>query len=228
VLIEKHFSALPDLHRAKCRTSRAVLVAIVGGSGSGKTWLTEKLQRSFGRAAARISQDDFYRDRSRVSPGRRGAINFDHPRAIDWTSLERVLRASRQGRSVRVPAYDFKTHCRAATSRVVRNKEILLVDGLWLLRKPVVRRLFDVTVFIDCPARTRLRRRLARDMAIRGRSRASVLAQFRQTVEPMHRKFVTPQARWADFVAKGKLDSAAVRRIIRAVRHFLNLRKAST
>src|SRR5689334_19369399 len=43
---------------------KPLLVAIVGGSGSGKTWLAKKLQAALGDRAARLSLDDFYRDRS--------------------------------------------------------------------------------------------------------------------------------------------------------------------
>lgn len=221
MLIEKQTSREATAGVGRRGKRRPLLVAIVGGSGSGKTWLAEKLERSFGRAAARLSQDDFYRDRSCVPPSRRSAINFDHPRAIDWTELERVLRDCRKGKKVAVPVYDFRTHCRASRFRMVNSQEILLVDGLWLLRRPTVCRLFDVKIFIDCPAPTRLRRRLARDLALRGRSRSSVLAQFRQTVEPMHRKFVAPQVRRADFVVKGNLNTAAVRQLARAIRDKL-------
>ena len=69
-----------------------LLVAIVGGSGAGKSWLAERLHRRLGARAARLSLDDFYRDRSHLPPGRREKLNFDHPRSIDWRSAERVLR----------------------------------------------------------------------------------------------------------------------------------------
>ena len=41
-----------------------VHVAVVGGSGSGKTWLAEKLAAALAPRAARLSLDDFYRDLS--------------------------------------------------------------------------------------------------------------------------------------------------------------------
>ena len=51
-----------------------LLVAIVGGSGAGKTWLAEKLCTALGRQAARLSLDDFYRDRSHLSPDRKSVV----------------------------------------------------------------------------------------------------------------------------------------------------------
>jgi uridine kinase len=182
------------------KPKQPLLVAIVGGSGSGKSWLADKLQSALGHNAGRLSLDDFYRDRSHLSPAQRARINFDKPPAIDWPVFERVLNRCLQWRSTQVPRYDFKTHCRLPRSRVLKPKPIMLVEGLWLLRSPRIRKLFGFRIFLDVPMQLRLRRRLARDVTDRGRSRKSVQDQFRKTVEPMHRKFVDPQARLADIV----------------------------
>jgi uridine kinase len=96
---------------------KPLLVAIVGGSGAGKTWLAKKLEAALTPDAARFSLDDFYRDCSRLHPERRAKINFDHPRAIDWPIMERVLKDLRAGRAARLPCYDFKTHSRLAKTR---------------------------------------------------------------------------------------------------------------
>lgn len=181
---------------------RTLLVAIVGGSGSGKTWLAEKLCAALGRRAARLSLDDFYRDRSHLPVGRRGRINFDHPRAIDWVAFARVAEACLAGKPVRVPSYNFETHSRRAKPRLFHPKPITLVDGLWLLHRRKLRRLFGVSIFLKCSQTTRLRRRLARDLLSRGRAAASVRAQFRLTVAPMHTQHVAPQARWAQMVVR--------------------------
>ena len=175
------------------RTSQPLLVAIVGGSGSGKSWLAERLQALLGRRARCVSLDDFYRDRSHLSPRRRATLNFDHPRAIDWESVETVLQKLAAGEPAKLPSYDFRTHCRRSRLKVLRPASVVLVDGLWLLRRPAIRRLFQCRVFIACPGKVRLRRRLNRDMALRARSEESVRRQFRSTVQPMHARFVEPQ-----------------------------------
>jgi len=172
------------------------LIAIVGGSGSGKTWLADRLQEALGKKAARLSLDDFYRDRSHLSPAQRARINYDHPRAIDWNLFQSVLQDCAAGRPTRIPIYDFATHSRLPKSRPFRPAKIILVDGLWLLRKPSVRRLFIHRIFIDCPAKVRLNRRLARDLLNRGRDKPSIQRQFREEVEPMNTRYVVPQKRW--------------------------------
>ncbi|MBC8096599.1 MAG: uridine kinase [Akkermansiaceae bacterium] len=176
------------------------LVAIVGGSGSGKTWLAEKLQSVLGGQAARISLDDFYRDQSHLSEADRALLNFDHPDAIDWAGLKTVLKELLAGHVAELPCYDFKTHCREREVLALEPKPVVFVDGLWLLHHSSLRELFGLKIFIDCPVQTRLRRRIDRDLISRGRTRASVEKQFNETVEPMHREFVAPQKRWADVV----------------------------
>ena len=184
------------------RRLQPFLVAIVGGSGAGKTWLAEKLQAGLRPECARFSLDDFYRDRSHLPPGRRAKLNFDHPRAIDWEAFTKVLRACRAGRTALVPCYDFKTHSRLALGKLLRPKPIVLVDGLWLTHRPALRRGFDLRIYVEASITLRLRRRLSRDARGRGRTRASVREQFWRTVQPMHVRFVAPQARWADVVWK--------------------------
>jgi uridine kinase len=195
------------------RKPAPLLVAIVGGSGAGKSWLADQLQSILGTKSARISLDDFYRDRPGLSPARRARINFDHPRAIDWPLVERVLRDCLAWRMTRVPQYDFKTHARLPHSHIFRPKPLILVEGLWLSRNPRLRRLFGASIYIDCPAKVRLIRRQARDSSLRGRSVESIRRCFRETVEPMNARFVTPQARRADILLKTPITGADVRRV---------------
>jgi len=200
------------------RKPRVLLVAIAGGSGSGKTWLADRLEKALAPNAARLSLDDFYRDRSHLSPARRARINFDSPRAIDWRAVEKVVRALARGRSARVPRYDFKTHSRQTGPRCVPARPILLMEGLWLLRRRSLRSLFQWRIFIDCPTRTRLRRRLRRDQTTRGRTEASIRAQFRTTVEPMHRLYVAPQSRYAHLVIAKTCSPQQAQRLAQQIR----------
>jgi uridine kinase/glycosyltransferase involved in cell wall biosynthesis len=176
------------------------LVAITGGSGSGKTWLASFLQRRLGRSAARLSLDDFYLDRSHLPAAARVKINYDHPDAIDWTLFQRTLVECLQGQTASIPLYDFNTHTRLPVFKTFAPAPLLLVEGLWLLWHPHICELFDQTIYLDCPARLRLERRLSRDVAERGRTPESVQDQFWKGVAPMHEQFVEPQAKRADIV----------------------------
>ena len=199
---------------------RPLLVAIVGGSGSGKSWLAGRLEKSLPGKAGRISLDDFYRDRSHLSPAQRIRINFDNPGAIDWAEFKKVLAALSKGRSVRSPAYDFTTHSRRSHWRIIKPKEVMLVEGLWLLRSPSLRAYFDLKIFLECCQSTRLRRRLARDLKTRGRTRASVRQQFRTTVQPMHQRFIESQKKWVDLVLPESFSGREARLLSRKIQQI--------
>ena len=176
------------------------LIAIVGGSGAGKGWLVERLCRVVGEHASRLQLDDFYRDRSHLPPSRRARLNFDIPSAIDWAWAERVLRDCRAGARTTLPCYDFATHSRVAQRTDWAPRSLVFVDGLWLLRPPAVRQLFDLKIYLDTPGDLRCSRRLARDVAERGYSRDMVDRQLRTAVLPMHERYVEPQKAHADVV----------------------------
>jgi uridine kinase len=196
------------------RSPRAVrLIAITGGSGAGKGWLVERLCALFGGQACHLQLDDFYRDLSHLPPHRRSRVNFDLPRAIDWESAKRVLRACRAGRAARVPHYDFATYCRLPSPASWRPRPIVFVDGLWLLRSPGVRAFFDLKIFLATPARVRRSRRLARDVAERGYTVAAVEDRLRTTVMPLHNRYVEPQRKWADIVLAQPFQEAEVFRL---------------
>jgi uridine kinase len=197
-----------------------LVIAIAGGSGSGKTWLADRLQEVLGRMVLRISLDSFYRDRSRVAEASRARINFDHPRAIDWAAVEQALGTLLKGREAQIPIYDFKTHSRLLRIQTAPPRPVILLEGLWPLRRRSIRRLVSFGIFLHCPVRLRLDRRVARDQASRGRTRASVRQQFRTCVEPMHRRFVEPQAKVADLVLREKCGATEVTRLAHEIRRL--------
>ncbi|MFO1477375.1 MAG: uridine kinase [Verrucomicrobiota bacterium] len=193
------------------------LVAITGGSGSGKTWLADRLWRDFAPFAARLSMDDFYLDLSSLPPEVRERNNFDRPDALDCELFESVLRRAKSGEPVWLPCYDFATHTRTGRKRLWRPAPLVLVDGLWPLVHPHIRPLFNLGIFLECDESLRLERRLARDTAERGRTAESVHEQFRSCVAPMHGEHVAPQARWADLLlagVPGEKDYAGVKQMI--------------
>ncbi|MDQ6630779.1 MAG: zeta toxin family protein [Verrucomicrobiota bacterium] len=204
------------------KNSRPQFVAIVGGSGAGKSWLADRLQKALGENVARLSLDDFYQDRSHLPQKRRAKINFDHPRAINWKSVEKVLHDCSKGNKTRSPRYDFTNHC-GRTSQSFDPKPLIIVDGLWLLRRPSLRRFFDYRVFIECPSRLRLQRRLARDLNERGRNQKSVREQFLKTVAPMHDRFVATQARWANLVLTHPPRRQQLNQLTNQVRNLLTI-----
>jgi uridine kinase len=172
-------------------------IALVGGSGSGKTWLAANMQTWLGADAGHLSLDDFYRDLGHLPEAARDAVNFDDPAAIDWDALREVLECLERGEAARIPIYDFVTHTRHVATRHLAPARFVVVDGLWLLHHAWLREKFTLRVFIDCSAAERLQRRIERDVMQRGRAEDSVRRQFARHVQPMHERFVEPQRHWA-------------------------------
>jgi uridine kinase len=121
---------------------------------------------------------------------------------------------------VGLPLYDFATHTRRARTRLFRPKPVVLVEGLWLLRDRALRELFDCSIYLDCPIKLRLERRLARDLQKRGRNRQSVLRQFIEQVTPMHNRFVAPQSGWAELVLKSPVTSSQIMGLVKRLKRL--------
>ena len=178
-----------------------LIVGLGGGSGSGKTSLARALAGALGAdRVALLCHDAYYRDRSALTPEARTALDYDVPDAIDQALFVEHLAMLRAGLPVRPPTYCFVTHCRTAAGAPLGPRPIVIVEGILLLWEPAVRAALDLSIYVDAPEDLRLERRLARDVAERGRTAAAVLAQFRTTVREAHRAYVEPTRTMADLV----------------------------
>lgn len=179
-----------------------VTVGIGGPSGSGKTLLAREVAGSL-PAGQLLSLDSYYRDLADLPPGRRAAVNFDDPAALDWDLLAGHLRRLAAGSPVRVPRYDFAVHARHGSAGTLRPDRDLVVEGLFALHQARVRGFLDLAVFLDAPEEVCLARRIARDIRRRGRTEESVREQWRRCVSPMRRRHVEPTRDRADLVLDG-------------------------
>lgn len=181
-----------------------VIVAVAGGSGSGKTTFAKLLCQQLGEERCQIlSQDSYYIDRSKEFKGDGENINFDHPEALDFPLLQKHLSEIRQGQSIDVPVYDYSTHSRSHQPNRFEPKEVVIVDGILILVPEYLRPSFDHVVFVDAPEAERFQRRLRRDVSERGRTPEGVRKQFDRQVKPMHDQFVEPTKSFATQVING-------------------------
>jgi uridine kinase len=201
-----------------------LLLGIAGGTGSGKTTLAEAIVRSLPvRRAALIQHDWYYIDRSHLAPRERSGVNFDEPSALDNARLVDDLRALKGGRAVECPRYDFSTHTRERTTRRVEPRAVVIVEGILLYAVPEVRDLFDLRLFVDTDDDIRLLRRIRRDMEERGRDLASIDAQYRQSVRPMHELHVAPSRRHAHLIVpEGDDNTPALDAIVGRLLYLLD------
>ena len=178
-----------------------ILIGIAGGSGSGKTLVSQRLYDELGSdKVIMIQQDSYYKDLSHLDLKERKKQNFDHPDALDDELLICQLKALLKGKYVDQPIYDFTLHTRKKETKLIGNHIIIILEGILVLHNPKLRELMDIKVYVDTDDDIRLIRRLKRDIKERGRSLDSVINQYEQSVRPMHLQFVEPTKRYADII----------------------------
>jgi len=142
-----------------------LVVAIAGQSGSGKTWVTKQVNARI-RGCAVIQADAYYKG---CEPHEAETYNFDVPEAMDLDRLANDIQELKRGNAIRRPTYDFQRHRRVRdpdkkeVTVEVAPSDVLLVEGLFVLHHEGIRRLCDVTAFIDARENVCLARRIKRD-----------------------------------------------------------------
>ncbi|RTG85121.1 uridine kinase [Schistosoma bovis] len=176
----------PPWYNAEGQTQQPFVIGICGGSASGKT------------SVARVIIESLDVQWVLTPEQRLQAIachyNFDHPSAFDLDLLENHLRRLRDGKTIEVPEYDFKTHSRTSKT------------------------LMDLKVFVDTDADERLSRRLRRDISERGRELNSVLEQYMRFVKPSYEQFIAPSMAQADIIVpRGGQNVVALQLIVQHI-----------
>ncbi len=184
------------------RNKSIFIVAITGGTGSGKSTLTDAVAKLADGKAAVIREDWYYKDLKHLPWDARSAWNFDHPDSYDHQNLALDLDKLKRGQDIQVPIYDFKTHTRQGY-KAFAPAEIILVEGILITCDPGCLRQIDLGIYVDTPDDIRLLRRIERDIRERGRTVESVRDQYLATVRPMHLKFVEPSQTHADMIVDG-------------------------
>lgn len=155
-----------------------IFIGIAGGTGSGKTTLTEHLVSRFGDDIAVVHHDNYYK-RQDCSFEERCKQNYDHPDAFDTDLMIQDLKKLKAGQTIYCPVYDYALHNRTDQTVEIRPAKVIIVEGILIFR---------------------ILRRALRDVEERGRSMQSVVTQYLTTVKPMHEQFVEPTRKYADIV----------------------------
>jgi len=197
-----------------------LVIGVAGGTGSGKTTVVTKIVDSLGDDAASFIEHDFYyKDHPELSLEDRGALNYDHPDALETSLLITHLKQLREGRPIKAPKYDFALHAREKESQLIEPRRAVILEGILILVDQELRDLMDIKIFVDTDADIRFIRRLLRDLNERGRTLESVIEQYQRTVRPMHLKFVEPSKRYADIIIpEGGSNRVAVDMLLTKVR----------
>ena len=179
------------------------IIGITGGSGSGKTYLSNKIINKFGDEKINIiKMDSYYKDLAHLSMQEREVNNFDHPDAFDFELLVDHLNILFNEDSVKIPIYDYKTHTRKKNTKEIKYKPIIIIEGIFSMYYKKLRELMDYKVFIATSNKTRKERRINRDKISRDRTLDSILNQYEKMVEPMYEKYIKPMKNISNLIIK--------------------------
>ena len=181
---------------------KTLLIGIAGGSASGKTTIAQCLKAEFEqtRSVVIIREDDYYKDQSQKTMAERVKTNYDHPFAFDHALMIEQIDALLAGQAIEKPVYDFVQHTRSTLTEVIEPCDVVVLEGLFVLEEPELRKRLNMKVYVDTDADIRFIRRLLRDVEERGRTLQSVVNQYTETVRVMHEQFIEPSKRYADVI----------------------------
>ena len=199
------------------------IIGVAGGSGSGKSTVTEHIVGAIGAdKVAVIIQDNYYVDLGHLTPEQRRKVNFDHPDSFDWELMLKQIDDLSNGVPIEMPTYDHSRDTRRAETITVLPAPIIVIEGLFALLDASMRKYMALRIFVDTADDIRFIRRLQRDIIERGRSTESVIKQYLESVRPMHRQFIEPSKRNAHIIIPHGANKAALEMLVARVRAAIN------
>jgi len=199
----------------------SIIIAIAGGTGSGKSYLTRNLANTYPKKQILIiEQDSYYKDISNLDYEDRCKQNFDHPDAIDSILIENHLKQLLSGKTIYSPKYNFFKHLREKEGKKTTQRPIIIMEGILLLHYIKLHKFYTLKVFVETPEHIRINRRIERDIQFRGRTKSCIEKQYYSTVKPMHEKFVQPSKSFSDIIIDG---TATINKSINKIKSKIDL-----
>lgn len=205
---------------------KPVVIGIAGGTGSGKTTVTNAIRKQIADNVTLITQDSYYKNYPDLSYKDRCKINYDHPESFDTELLIKHIESLKNNVPISMPVYDYENHLRTKKTEPKKPSPIIIIEGILIFESPQLRNLMDIRIFVDTDADIRILRRIERDINERGRSLNSVIQQYRTTVQPMHIEFVEPTKRYADLIIpEGGYNTIAIDMIVAKIKSIIKVKK---
>ncbi|MFJ4845902.1 MULTISPECIES: uridine kinase [unclassified Streptomyces] len=167
------------------------VLAVAGGTASGKSTLAEALSLTCTETIALIHLDDHYvpaHDPRRgvwtVSAGGHEVLDWNHPGSIDETAVGEAIDAA----------------------RLLPGVRLVVVEGLFALTLPAVLSRAAWRVYVDAPDDVRLARKILRKIEVQRQDPLLSLRNYLQTGRDRHAAHVAPSRARADLVVDGTAD----------------------
>nr|XP_044603764.1 uridine-cytidine kinase-like 1 isoform X1 [Equus asinus] len=216
------------------QSKEAFAIGLGGGSASGKTTVARMIIEALDVPwVVLLSMDSFYKlllpqvlTKQQQEQAAHNNFNFDHPDAFDFDLIVSTLKKLKQGKSVKVPIYDFTTHSRKKDWKTLYGANVIIFEGIMAFADKTLLELLDMKIFVDTDSDIRLVRRLRRDISERGRDIEGVIKQYNKFVKPAFDQYIQPTMRVADIVVpRGSGNTVAIDLIVQHVHSQLEERK---
>ncbi|XP_017371126.1 uridine-cytidine kinase-like 1 isoform X2 [Cebus imitator] len=213
------------------QSKEAFAIGLGGGSASGKTTVARMIIEALDVPwVVLLSMDSFYKvlTEQQQEQAAHNNFNFDHPDAFDFDLIISTLKKLKQGKSVKVPIYDFTTHSRKKDWKTLYGANVIIFEGIMAFADKTLLELLDMKIFVDTDSDIRLVRRLRRDISERGRDIEGVIKQYNKFVKPAFDQYIQPTMRLADIVVpRGSGNTVAIDLIVQHVHSQLEERELS-
>ncbi|XP_074877338.1 uridine-cytidine kinase-like 1 isoform X8 [Buteo buteo] len=213
------------------QSKEAFVIGLGGGSASGKTTVATMIIEALDVPwVVLLSMDSFYKvlTKQQQEQAASNDFNFDHPDAFDFDLIIATLKKLKQGKSVKIPIYDFTTHSRKKEWKTLYGANVIIFEGIMAFADKELLKLLDLKIFVDTDSDIRLVRRLRRDISERGRDIEGVIKQYNKFVKPAFDQYIQPTMRLADIVVpRGSGNTVAIDLIVQHVHSQLEERELS-
>lgn len=201
------------------------LIAIAGPSSSGKTTFSNKLRielESRGIYPVKISMDDYYLDRSYLTPEEEKTIDYEDINLIDIELFNKHLKELTEGKEVTLPRFNFVTKKREVGKTIkLGENEPIIIEGIHALNEMLTKSIdrdnkFEIyigphiQINIDnhtpiSMTHLRLIRRMVRDYLFRGSDISRTLGMW-ESVRRGEFKWIYDNQEGVDFVYNSVLN----------------------
>lgn len=203
--------------------SSCFIIGVAGGSGSGKSTVTDHIIAAMGRdKVSVIIQDAYYKDLSHLPLEERKKTNFDHLDAFDWDLLKQHIVDLYNGKSIHMPTYDYVNYVRMDDTSLIHPSPVVVFEGIFALLDKDLRNCMALRIYVDTSSDIRLIRRIERDIVSRGRTIQSVIKQYLEFVRPMHKQFIEPTKQYSHIIIPHGANPAALQMITARIKAVLN------
>jgi len=169
------------------------VIGIAGGTCSGKSTLTEALEKYYGERAVIMNMDKYFKglhcNNLKVTPTAQSTtiapitgreyVEHNHPDTLKLDELYRDFEAETAG-----------------------EHELVIIEGLFALYLEPIRSKCNFKIFVDLPSDERLVRRIRRFEKF-GQSFDEITDRYIDTVRFRHNELIEPTRWYADMVVNG-------------------------